>query len=89
VSWGRMPLSANDDSSGFLSVLTRFVKLSAADVSSPAPRSNNELCRIKVFIEVYQLLREPSISRISRQMAERVRTFLQSSSVISNIEIKQ
>jgi hypothetical protein len=39
--------------------------------------------------EVYQLLRGPSISRISRQIASRVRTFLQSSSVISNIEIQK
>jgi hypothetical protein len=44
---------------------------------------------IKVMTEVYQLLRRPSISRISRQIPERVRTFLQSSSVISNTEIKK
>jgi hypothetical protein len=39
--------------------------------------------------EVYQLLRGPSISRMSCQITERVRTFLQSSSIISNIEIKE
>jgi hypothetical protein len=39
--------------------------------------------------EVYQLLTGPPISRISRQIPERVRTFLQSSSGISNGEIKK
>jgi hypothetical protein len=47
------------------------------------------LAKEKDSIDVYQLLREPSISRISRQIAQRVQTFLQSNSVISNIEIEK
>jgi hypothetical protein len=64
--------------------------INSESISNETDDNDSQYVYIYIYMNIgaQQLLSGPSISRAPRQIPERVRTFLQSSSARSNIEIK-